>query len=287
MIARTIGRFAAALAFAVVLLGGSGCVSAKYKLAKGGMPPPVALNLTASQPPVEAAVNAVIVLHGPGSWKREAYWDEYAVAIANRGAAPITVESASLIDFQDIATAPGDDPWKLEAVSKTWWQKVKASESGNLLALGAGAVGASGVLLAAAIAADGGFLAPATAAGNLLAGAAAATLAAAPIYAVTVVVINSKNKHQVAAEFDHRRMKLPRTIAPGEIAQGSLFFRVSPAPKRLILKGHGADEPRELAIDLAPLAGLHLKPKPVPPPGAASTTAPAPVPSPAPPVTGS
>ena len=42
--------------------------------------------------------------------------------------------------------------------------------------------------------------------------------------------------------------------------QGSLFFPVVPGPQQMILHGKEGRVPFELALDLKPLAGLHLKP---------------------------
>ena len=83
--------------FAVVT--STGCVSAKYQRAADDTPPPTVLNLAAT-PAVsagaptapsglDARLNTVIVFRGPGSWKRDAYWDEYVLTLANRGAAPL------------------------------------------------------------------------------------------------------------------------------------------------------------------------------------------------------
>ena len=64
---------------------------------------------------------------------------------------------------------------------------------------------------------------------------------------------------------------LPLTLAPGQTVHGSLFFRVTPGPQRLALRGQAGDEPHESIIDLAPLAGLHRK---APAPTAPATVAP-------------
>lgn len=98
--------FAALSALAAAALAGAGCVNAKYKSAGRDIPPPALLNLTCEQAPLVATVNSVIVLHGPGSWKRDAYWDEYVVFVANRGSTPFVVESDTLTDFRSDSTAP-------------------------------------------------------------------------------------------------------------------------------------------------------------------------------------
>lgn len=269
-------RHLLALAAMLPPFGLTGCVASKYKLASKETPPAVLLNLTAARPPVEVVLHSVIVHQGPGSWKKEAYWDEYVLSVVNRGTVPFILEAATLTDFQEIASGPGGDPWKLESESKTWWQKAKSSQIGSLVAIGVGGFGVA-VGLAGAALSTGDIFVPMTATGTALAGAAAAVLVAAPVYAVTVVVINSSNKKQVLTEFSRRRLSLPATIAPDQTAQGSLFFRISPGPQRLVLRGRAGDEPIEVVVDLAPFRGLHLKAPPTAPkPPAAPPTPPAP-----------
>ena len=232
-----------------------GCTMADYKTTKGAIPPPQPLNLVATQPPLEAAVHAVIVHNGPGTWKTETWWDEYVVTITNRGDAPLRLESATLLDFEGGASSPGDDPWKLERVSKQWWQTNSARNTGYALALGAGAYAAVGVAFYTGIAATS----------SLASGAAAAT-AVATVFAVAVpvtvigsVVINQEQKHKIEAEFQHRRVVLPAVIAPGGTVRGSFFFRVSPGPQSLRLNYGLGGLPHDLSIDLSPLAALHFK----------------------------
>jgi hypothetical protein len=261
----------AAIATVVAL---AGCVSAKYKLAKKETPP-TALNFRASQPAAETVLHTVIAYDGPGSWKRKAFWDEYVLTVANRSGLPLTIESATLLDYQDQRLSPGSEPWSLEKQSKTWWQNVKSNDTGRLLTLGAGTV-----VVGTAVVATAGTVVLGGAAGGIAAGAAAvgAAAIALPIYAVVSVVGNVKGRHRIEAEFNRRRLVLPATIPPGQSAEGSLFFRISPGPKRLILAGRAGDEPQELTLDLAPLAGLHFKAPPSTAPPPAGTSAPSPTP---------
>ena len=242
-----------ALSLAVLLTAFalSGCVSARYQPAPKDTPPATVLNLAATQPPVEAVVHTVIVYRGPGSWKRDAYWDEYVISVTNRGLAPLSVESAMLTDFRGEATAPGDNPWTLEKQSRTRTEELNRIAKAALVQFGAGylTVGvAGGVMFTAGTAC-------ATAGAVIFAGAI-------PVYAVTAVVRNYNHRHEVEAEFARRRLALPATVAPGQTAQGSLFFRISPGPQRLVLHGRAGDDPVEVTIDLGLLKGLHLKQPP-------------------------
>jgi len=99
----------------------------------------------------------------------------------------------------------------------------------------------------------------ASGAASVVGAVGAVTFVALPVVAAGTVYANVHNKHKVEAEFARRRLALPATIPPGGTAQGSLFFRITPAPRQLVLSGRSGDEPRDLLFDLSPLAGLHLR----------------------------
>jgi hypothetical protein len=254
---------AAAAALGAAALALCGCVTRSYKLAPKNTPAPVTLHLEAAQPPVEAAVHHVIVYHGPGSWKREAYWDEYVVSLSNRGLAPITIDAVVLHDQQGAPVEPGVDPWALERLSKKWWETNAARQTGAYVVLGVGTAAGAGVAMASVYS---GLMGASVSAGASTAGTiGAATAFTLPLVAVGTVVANLHSKHKIDAEFARRRLPLPLTLAPGQTVQGSLFFRITPGPQRLALHGRAADQPCDVTIPLTPLAGLHF----APPPGAA------------------
>lgn len=254
----------AAGAILLLSLALTGCVtSKKYKMAKKeGALPPQALNWTAGDASGDVVLQSIIIFKGPGSWKREARWDEYMVAITNRGPDPLVIEAAVLIDLLGVPREWGVDPWQLERLSYTNWDKY--GKTGLKLVAGAGAVAlyigaVSGVTLGAGL-----WAAPGAAAGAGAGAGAAAALALVPVVAViditAVAIMNSQNKKKVMAEFNRRRLPLPLTIASEKSATGSFFFPMTPGPKKFILCGRRGDQPVELVVDLAPLAGLHLKP---------------------------
>ena len=262
-------RFTALLLSALLAGSGSvtGCLSSKYRKARRDTPPAVAINLPARESPVAGGLlHAVVVKKGPGSWKREAWWDEYVLTFSNRGTEPLELVSATLTDFQGQESAPGSNPWKLEKESQTWYERLSRSQAGPLLALGAGTVFAAEVAMASAFST---ILSGGTAAGGV-GSAAAATVVALPLYAIGLVAVNQHNKHEIAAEFGRRRLPLPAALAPGADRSGSLFFRISPGPRGLDVGFRRGAESGTLHFDLAPLADLHLaarRPAPAPGPG--------------------
>jgi len=243
-------RFLAVLVAAASGLAG-GCVSAKYRTVDQPVAPP-ALDLASGTAPVLARVEGVIIYRGPGSWKRDAYWDEYLVAVDNHGDAPCTIESVTLADFTGTCSPPSDNPWALEQASRTRAEQLKANTKDVLVQIGGGYVGLTASIMG----------------GTAVAGFTGG-LIAMPAFVAGTIYANVHHRHRIEEKFATRRIKLPGTVAPGQTLRGSLFFRISPGPRALTLLVEQGGVYRRLAIDLAPLASLHL----VPAPGAKSTPA--------------
>src|SRR5882757_218104 len=90
-------RRAAALvlaAMSICLL--AACVSPKYKRADKNVAAPVPLNVKFPSSALEASLYTEISDSGPGSWKREAFWDEYVVTVHNPGDQALNVTSVAL-----------------------------------------------------------------------------------------------------------------------------------------------------------------------------------------------
>ena len=251
-------RGAAALLATTLIL--SGCVSTKYKLARGNTPPPMLLNLATTQPPLEAVLNMVIIYQGPGSWKRAAFWDEYVITISNQGDQPVTIASAALADPAGTNRAPGADPWALEKESKTLERKYRDAGVAFVRNTGVGVV-----IVGGTVAATGGFtvFAGGTLGGAGSVGASAAAGAAIgvalPLYYLGVWAINSDNKAAIVTEFNRRCLALPLTLGPGETRIGSLFFPMVPNPRALGLRWSSGATGGGLLLALGSVQGLHIK----------------------------
>ena len=90
----------------------------------------------------------------------------------------------------------------------------------------------------------------------------AAAFVTLPIVAGGTVYMNVHRKHQIEAEFNRRRLVLPLHLAPGQAARGSFFFRITPSPQQLTLDCRTGESSSPAVIDLAPLAGLHVRQDP-------------------------
>jgi hypothetical protein len=236
----------------VALLIFPGCVSKRYQAASKKTPPAVPLNLNAQQPPLTAAVNTLIVFQGPGSWKREAYWDEYVVSVVDQGQTPITVDGAVLSSTVIVAQTPGADPWAIEKQSH---KILKDQTLGRMFVADAGpAWGALGISAGAFAL---GSAAVATGSAAAVAGATVAVIAF-PVFVIGSGVRAITAPHAIQKEFNRRRLVLPLELQPGEMRQGSLFFPITPGPQRLELNFRSEGIAQSDSIDLAPLATLHF-----------------------------
>jgi hypothetical protein len=232
----------------------AGCLSPKYKAADKNTPPARVLNINFPAAPVEANLNTVITFGGPGSWKREAFWDEYVVSLRNPGDQPLQVGAITLQDFAGTPRSPGDDPWALERESKTLEKKYH--DAGMAFARIAG----PRVLVTAA---EPQIVATAGVGATGAAAAATATAVALPVYGVAIWSVNSHHKAQIKAQFERRRLNLPLTLSPGETRTGSLFFPMVPNPHSLTVSWSYEAQTADLVLPLEFLSGLHMTEKSV------------------------
>jgi len=243
----------------MVLCCQSGCLATKYKLAKKNTPPVQFINITfPSSPPLQVTLASLISYGGPGSWKRQALWDEYVVTLENRGDLPLTVDAATLTGSAGNLYATGSDPWALEKQSKKLEKQYRDHGEAFMRAAGPGVL-IVGVGAATATAAAGSSVF--ISAGVV--GAAAAAVVVLPVYYVTVLSINHHNKKAVMTEFKRRRLALPLTLAPGETRTGSLFYPMVRSPGSLTL--HWSNETGGVTADLPLvfLESLHVPAAPV------------------------
>ena len=228
----------------------TGCVSPRYKLASKNTLPARALNVNFPPAPLEAILNTLVIFGGRGSWKREAFWDEYVVTFHNHGDQPLQVDSVTLVDFAGAPRSAGEDPWALERESKTLEKRYR--DAGMAFARIAG----PRVLVAAA---EPGAIASAGIGSAGAAAAATATAVALPVYGLAIWGINSHNKATIKAEFTRRRLPLPLSLAPGETRTGSLFFPMVPSPHSLAVSwSNESGKGDSVVLPLDFLRALHL-----------------------------
>ncbi len=225
------------------------CVSPKYKSADKNTPPIQRLDVKFPSSTLDSSLYSEISDGGPGSWKREAFWDEYVVIMHNTGDRALNVVSATLTDYAGAARPTGSDPWALERESKTLEKRYR--DAGVAFARIAAP-------RAIASAAEPGVVASAGIGTTGAAAAATATAVALPVYGATVFGINMHNKAAIKKEFNRRRVPLPSTLDPGETRTGSFFFPMVPNPQALTVRWTSSAGEGETTLELHFLHGLHV-----------------------------
>lgn len=243
-------RFLLGSAFLVAALClASACVSPKYKRADKSTPPLQPLNVKFPSSVLDTSLYSEISDRGPGSWKRDAFWDEYVMIMHNGGDQPLTIVSATLTDYAGAVRPAGTDPWVLERESKTLEKRYR--DDGIAFAR----VAAPRVIVGAA---EPGVVASAGIGTTGAAAAATATAVALPVYGATVFGINMHNKAAIKKEFNRRRVLLPLILGPGETRSGSFFFPMVPNPQALTVHWTSSAGDGETTLELHFLQGLHV-----------------------------
>jgi hypothetical protein len=242
----------------LMVVGVTGCQSSP-QLVKGDVQKPVTpLAFTAEAGSVELAVTGLIAYDRPGSWVKQAYWDEYNVRVENHRLEPIVIEEIILGDVLDRSIAPGIDPWVLEKMGheheqylKSLCASVDVYQSAHPPSDLAKTTGAATALTAVALT---GPAAP------LLVGSGVAIMvvAATPVALVDHAFFASQKRERVLAEFNRRRLSLPIQLEPGTSVAGSVFFPLTPGPERLTMRGRAGEVPVEVAVALPGLEALHF-----------------------------
>ena len=233
----------------------TGCGGAKVLKEPKPLPEALAPVAAANDAMLSTQLDWVIVRDGPGTWSRDADWDEYLLRVENLSAETITITAMQVEDSSGHDLGPLGGRKALVKASRATARRyrdegvtVKAGMgSGTMIATGAaaGAVGAS--LGAAAV-----FGSTAAAATGL------AAVAAAPVLIVGGVA-KLGNAAAVDKEIVRRHSEFPVVLAAGEKQSMHVFFPITPAPRQLVLTYQVDGRETALVIDTAAqLSGLHL-----------------------------
>lgn len=213
---------------------------------------------------LDTTLDWVIVRDGPGTWARNADWDEYLLTIKNLSGEPLTISSLTVVDMQQVAVAPEPNRKELVKGTKQALKRYKGSGvdvkagrgTGTMIAAGVGVtvvgvgVGAAATLGTLGAGAAGVGSAGAVAGGLLLIG---------PALAVGGVV-RGMNNSAVNNEIEQRQTVLPLNVDPGTERQADLFFPISPSPQRVELVYSDSNGEHRLVIDTSKvLQGLHIQ----------------------------
>ena len=195
-------------------------------------------------------VHTVLVRNGPGSWVRDADWDEYIVTLSNSAQAAVRIETLRL--ESPYLTVPQQSSLSLKQLE----DRTKASllSARDVASVTGGAAMAVGATATVAGAAPAGVLVP-----------LAAPLASAFVeYPMDRAIENHHLEREDRAMIEltilERGTHLALEVPPGHEELRSVFFPSTPGPSRLMVGYRILDDQRELAVPLPALAWLHLKP---------------------------
>lgn len=250
-IIRGSGRALVALAILAVLGGCGGT-----KVLKEAQPlvaqEPLAV---AADTRLSATLDWVIVRDGPGTWAKNADWDEYLVSIRNETGKTIAITAISVVDSGEHRHESIANRKQLVKASRKTARRYK----GEGVEVKAG-VGGGALLLTGVLSANVGMGAGAAAVygSTAAAGAAAGALVLAPVLVVGGVV-RGVNNGKVSNEIERRQTPLPLQLEPGTAQSIDLFFPIAPSPLELRIDYADAAGEHTLVIDtLEALDGLHL-----------------------------
>ena len=214
---------------------------------------------TVSDEQVTAILDWVIVRDGPGTWAKNADWDQYLLRVSNLSDQPIQVTRVIVVDSLDTRIESQPKRKQLVKGSKQTTRrykdsgiKVKAGRGAGTMLVAGAAVTVIGVGAASAAAVSG-----AAAAGS--AGAAAGgLLLLGPALAVGGIVRGVRNS-AVSKQIEQRQTVLPLEVSAGEELQVNAFFPLAPSPGIVELSYTDATGEHSLIIDTSMvLNGLHI-----------------------------
>ena len=260
MYSRSVGLqllFTFTIACAVILSGcGGGTKILKEPLALEIKQPLV----TASDQNVSADLIWVIIRDGPGTWAKNADWDEYLVKVVNESGEAIQIIDVTIVDSLGVRQTTNADYRELVNESKETTRRYKDSNLTVKAGMGAGtmmAVGGTTILGASYVGA--------AATGATWTGVAVGTgiLAGGIVVLVPTVagvsIVRSKNRNKVAKEIEKRHTALPVTINSQEDLFLDIFYPLAPSPTQLEITYMVVGMEETLVINTSEaLNGLHL-----------------------------
>jgi hypothetical protein len=211
-----------------------------------------------SDPALVATLDSVIVRNAPGSWARDANWDEYRLRVRSASATNVQVAGLVLVDALGARVPSSTDRGDLVDASRE--VEKRYAESGRLVRDGpsgawmfVGGVAATGTgLLATLATVSGGMLgsgAVAVAGANLLVGGG--------LFLIGAGIVRVANNVEVGRELRRRETRLPLVVAKDEQALHA-FFPITPLPAAIEIAYHDGVSSRTLTLDTREaLAHLH------------------------------
>ena len=217
----------------------------------------------ANDPRITAALDWIVVRNGPGSWSKNANWDEYIISVANQSQQDMQITAIQVVDSLETTLDPINDRKKLVKASKKTAKRYKNSNIKVKAGAGTGtllAAGATMTLLGAASASAAG--AGALASGAAVGGGASAAIGGLVLLGPVLVVsgfIRAGHNEAISEKIEELHTPLPYDISSEEARRMHVFFPLAPSPRRVVLFYEFEGHEHTLVIDTREaLDGLHL-----------------------------
>ena len=253
--ARTTWRAVGLAALAAV--ASSGCASTR----KLSQPVPAQASRTIAEATdwrVTARIEDVIVRDGPGTWAKNAFWDEYRIHVALAAGWSIELTRVVVVDSLGGRHRPQTELAKLGKESEETAKRYEATDLQVTAGLGAAGAYWTGVAIGGASAAVG--LATLGTTGVAAGAAAAGAVVVAPVLMVAGL-LGAVEEQAVQNKINQRSTVFPVVIEGGQQQALDVFFALAPAPRQVELKYRDTAGDHVVVIDTqGALAGLHLPP---------------------------
>jgi len=210
----------------------------------------------ASDQKLSVTLDWVIVRDGPGTWSRNADWDEYLLRVKNDSDQPVRMTRLIVVDSLDMPTESVAERKQLVKSSKKTARRYK--KSGIKVKAGSGRGTLDVATATAAGAGLGAALGTGTIAGATGGAIAVGAVVLAPVLAVGGVM-RGVNQSKVNGVIESRQTALPLKLVAGEEFALDMFFPIAPSPKKVELTYSDTEGEHRIVIDTsAALDGLHI-----------------------------
>jgi hypothetical protein len=205
---------------------------------------------------IELILDLIIVRDGPGTWAKNADWDEYLLRVRNLSNNELQITGVAVYDSLGARQQPQIKRAILvdgsRAVAKRYKSeglRVKAGLGGTTLLVAGGTAYVAGAGLGAAALAGGS---------SAVAGAAVIGIVAAPALAVGGI-FRAVNNSKVADEIVNRNTPLPVNVAASSDTALDLFFSLAPSPRQIEVSYTNSKGEQKIVLNTQEtLKGLHI-----------------------------
>jgi hypothetical protein len=205
---------------------------------------------------LSVTIDAIVVRDGPGSWSKNADWDEYLLHALATSDQPVEITRVVVVDSLGKHRKPSATRGDLQSGSKETARRYKDADLEVTAGYGGAGLVVAGYAVGGASAAVG--LATLGTSGAAAGAAVAGAVLVAPVLMTAGIVVGVQ-EIRVQNEIRHRSTVFPATVAADQELLLDVFFPIAPAPQRVEVTYRDAAGEHVLVIDTkAVLAGLHL-----------------------------